>query len=563
MKIRFQSTVPFDKLYSIGFRLLIVTYALIIVFSSENELYNFAYYIALVIYSGIYYIFLDDSKYGSIIRLINDYLLITFVLFGKDFWDPRCLIFYLLPIFNFTNHTGKKTKWLPLIIVPFLSLLIVNLQNDVNVLNFIFILSFFLVYSFSFLRKRNELKPVQQFAEIENSINALKQFPNTYKLYPKLISQIRNLNFAMCDFKNYDSIICIELRKGKKARVLNASQLVYNIRMEIKFPKLENNLIQSYFIESVNVSLNNTEYAHSLVIKPNIDNNILFVFPSEIKPNSFLQYQYLFEILSPVLERFSRVIEFEQIYKNSRRKNLREIKEKLFYIRKAEKAMHFIKNKLSPLYNLIAVLQEQHIEKENVIYEDEYVKDFILKELKKSDTNLDKIIHTATVILNKENNPFTFSELEKVKPVDIFWVIENLADDFFNGNYDLEFNWDIEKLFSFRVEYNKEGLYILLTDWFSNMSKYGDDFFIKFIEYKKNYKVEFSNSYKKEHKEKVFKIESDFNLQDRKEIIRRNSHGIYQIKSTMEEMNMNGKIKVRDRKIFFTIEFKKINKNEL
>ena len=219
--------------------------------------------------------------------------------------------------------------------------------------------------------------------------------------------------------------------------------------------------------------------------------------------------------------------------------------------------MHFIKNKLSPLNNLIAVLQEQHIEKENVAYEDDSIKTFILKELKKSDKNLDKIIKTASVILNKENNPFTFSNLKDIKPVDIFWVIENLSDDFFNGECTLSFTWEIETLFKERVQYNKEGLYILLTDWFSNMKKYGNGYHISFKEDNENYIVVFSNTYKDEHKEKVLKIESDFNLDDRKEIVRRRSHGIYQIKSTMEEMNLNGKIATNKNRIYFTLEFKK------
>ena len=366
------------------------------------------------------------------------------------------------------------------------------------------------------------------------------------------------MSFALCDFNNYKAIICVELKENFKTKVINASELIYDFDIIGELPEINLDDKISYSLEGIKVRFNKKDYPFSLGIKPNINKNLLFVLPSTEEPESFLQYEYLYGILSPVLERFSRVIEFEQIYKNSRRRNLREIKDKLFYIRKAEKAMHFIKNKLSPMDNLIAVLKEQHIEKENVVYEDEYIKDFILKELKKSDTNLEKIINTATVILNKENNPFTFSKLKRIRAVDIFWVIDSLSDDFFNGTCSIIFNWDIDNIFSNKLEYNKEGLYILLTDWFSNMSKYGTDYLIEFSEDQNVYKIIFSNLYDEESKDQVLKIESDFNLNDRKEIIRRRSHGIYQIKSTMEEMNLNGRIRVDDNKIYFTIEFKKI-----
>lgn len=566
MKDTFFSIFLANKLYSILYRVVLTIYAVYILFTSTNHFDPAIYFTCIILYFVVffYYIIADDN-FSPQIRLVNDYALITLVLFGKSIVDINSFVLFILPLINTANYTGKKSNLAFVYAVIIISLMIVSFGCEyyfTELEKILPIIALLAITTFVIRRKRAELVANEQFSSIEDSLNNLTTFPNSYELYAPLLEGIHKLQYFNCDFETYKAIACFGISKRKGAYLINSSDFIYDF--EITDNKKWDRFIKpnnDFDFIQLKIKINGKEYNKSLVIKVNAENKMLFVFfNNQPKPPVFKNI-HLYEVLKPTLERLAKIIEFEQLYKRHTKNNLRTIKNKFFYVRNAEKAMHFIRNKLSPLDNVLEILNRELNDKEAVLFSDSKIESLIKDELEKSTKNLKKIVQRAGTILKKTNNPFNVADLNTFNPTTIFALISELIwDNSALENSKTSFQWDTKKLNKYNVKYNEEGLYFLLTDWISNMEKHGKNHEILYQEEDQSYILVFSNTYIPDFKDEIQKAVNDFNTNDRIEILRRKSHGIYQIKTSIEEMQLSSFMELDNERIYFTLKFKKHEK---
>lgn len=91
------------RLNSLLFRILCITYAIVIISISINQFPQWIYYVAIIIYFILYIILNKHSK----CRLLIDFIFTLIILWNKDININYCYLFTLLPIINSINYSGR------------------------------------------------------------------------------------------------------------------------------------------------------------------------------------------------------------------------------------------------------------------------------------------------------------------------------------------------------------------------------------------------------------------------------------------------------------------------
>jgi hypothetical protein len=517
--------------------------------------------LSLFVYTiNCFYLLTFNEDLGKA-RLINDYAFITFILLGQDISLIHNFIFFITPLVNSSNHSGKQSNLFFFFVVFAASLMVITFfYGDINELGDL-IIPIGGVYVISVItssRKGSEDKLGTQFSQIENNLNKLLYFPKSYQIYSEILDEIHKLKYFNLDFSFYEGIACFSLKKIGSVHLVNSSSFIY------EYDKIEKNNLnelnldteKTEYLEDFSVTFNDVKYPNSLVIKVKSKKVYLFILKNKAKDVS-IQNLYIFNLLKPIFERLIRIIEFEQSFNRQKRKNIVDIKSKFLYIRNAETVMHFIKNKLSPLYNLLAVWDDLLNEKKILSY-DKGLHDYVSRENVKSHNSVKKIINQANLILDKNKNPFNFSQLNPYKIDKVITVVSNLAEEFLQDDYNVDFNLDFMKIDTYQLKFNEEGFYVLITDWFANMKKYGTNNQVYYNEEKDDFLLIFVNTFDEKEASDVTKLVREFNNNKRNEIIRRKSHGLFQIKTSLEQMGLVGEMMLSPKKeLHFEIKFKK------
>lgn len=119
------------RLNSLLFRILCITYAIVIISISINQFPQWIYYVAIIIYFILYIILNKHSK----CRLLIDFIFTLIILWNKDININYCYLFTLLPIINSINYSGRNKSFITLYIGT--CLCIVILDKNVNLFNLI------------------------------------------------------------------------------------------------------------------------------------------------------------------------------------------------------------------------------------------------------------------------------------------------------------------------------------------------------------------------------------------------------------------------------------------
>lgn len=561
MNNRLIATLLVEKFYSIIFRILLIVFSIYILL--VNGLYfNFSVYLLCLLIYVVNYIFLlfNGDEQGKL-RLVNDYSLITFILLGQDIYLISNFIFFAIPLVNSSNHSERKNNLFFFLFVTTVSLIFISFFNTFFDKITLLLFPLGMIYLISIItsaRKRSERKLVNQFNKIENSLNKILTFPKSYMLYTEILEEIKKLKFFNLNFNIYKDIACFNIKEIGSVHLVNSSLFIYEYGT-IKKERLKDFDLDSEkteYIEAFSVKFNDIEYTNSLVIKVKSKKIYLFILTNK-EENTSVQNLYVFNVLKPIFERLARVIEFELNFNYEKRKNLVDIKSKFLYIRNAETAMHFIKNKLSPLANLIEVFGDL-LEKNVLFPNDPALHRFVKTENDKSKNSVSKIIGQADLILDKSENPFNFSQLHLYEIHKVVTVTKELADEFLLTNYNITFNLDYLSIDRYELKYNPEGFYLLITDWFANMKKYGTNHEVYFSENSDYFLLIFANEFDETQIIKVGTLVREFNDNKRNEIIRRKSHGLFQIKTSLEQMELIGKMSIISKnELSFEIKFKK------
>ena len=546
---------------SVLFRLLIIGYSIFLLIISENI---FSWYFQIVIYATYAIIFsltYGKDKLFSFLRLINDYLFIFLILYQYDKLDLYSFSMLFLPILNSQNHTGEKRSIL-LYIFPILAICIVSQEiNTRFIIPFIF---FFFINLFEGYRTKSI-----RFHEKLNSVidNFFTQDSNTYrpyKIYKECIPILNNKPFNL----NVEDIFCFKYEKGRSSlAVVNGSKFIWNYKVDIDIktiPQSITNKRPMKAIKNVPLTLNKTELNENIVFISNIansDNYFLFFLITDVS-SSLLYNIFGMQnmLLMPLFSRLIKVFEADLKQKTMESHTMLELGTKMNYVNSAVKTMHFIRNKLGPVKNYISMEDDYDSSDEE---KKKRIEPYLKVERQKVELSLGMVLERANFILEKSNNPFVVSSLNK-------YGIQQLFSEFRRiwGEYRLEENFDflIERgsnndLKKY-VYYNKVGMDLVLTNWISNIHKYNSGEYGLIIEETESaYKFKFFNSIKINQPEDLDFIKQ-FASDDRLEIDKRKSHGLSELKEFLTQMNIQATMSFEDNNVLFIIELVKRNEYE-
>ena len=172
------------KLISIIFRILLIGYSIFILLHAGTE---FSWYINLatfLLYGFLYGFFYKRDKLFSLLRLVNDYAFITFILIQSKNIDIFSFALVFAPILNTHNHSGDR-KSILLYILPLVSLYLAT--SEFKLLYIIPFVLFYFINSFDSLRS-NYFKFQQRLdSVIDNFFIDDNLYNRPYKIYENVI----------------------------------------------------------------------------------------------------------------------------------------------------------------------------------------------------------------------------------------------------------------------------------------------------------------------------------------------------------------------------------------
>lgn len=530
------------------YRTILVLLSAYIFYSFNNSLNNYVYYISSLSYIALYVSLYRSedlwTRFGSISRIVTDYIYIFIFIYNKNINDPLLLSFTLLPIINSPNHTGKKRSYL--IYGLLLAALVFSQMrfNDPHL--YLVAVVFGILGTIDYLRTSfsNLLRDIERLV-YEHSGKEI-HLNNTYEIYTDIIDKISTSKLDIIfPVKN---ICCFNLNK-KTPILINSSDISLSIEI-LSVDEMINTIETDGICYNVKAHLNKEAVNANCVVKTTgelIDYYFLFIFTKN--QNKSISKIFTTKLLTPILERITRVLDIEIKLSEERDDYLRKIKTKIEFINRATLAMHFLRNKFGPIRGYFdlerAISSESDQEKASELR--------LLSDKEKSTAmkTVPIILERINLILEKGNNPFIVAELTSHSMAKIVRSVKSIWDNnFIDGK--LEINFDIDKLrTNLHSNINEEYFDIVITDIIINMTKYSEGKnLLRISEFRNDFTFSFCNrvNIDDSNYQKLRQIVDDFNSGDIIEIFRRKTFGIYFIKTILDQMSILSKMNL-DRDI--------------
>lgn len=525
----------FRKRNSIFFRLLCVVYGvLIILFSAENYYPLWAYFLAMIGYVVIYVLLLFKNDK---IRLIFDYLFIIFVVYGKPIGDISITVFVLFPIFNAINFSGKKRNpyillVCSLIVYYFLSISMGKINYSSILIAF---LGLFCIDYYSSLRWKLNILSQRLLDRIDDFYVILGK---PHSIYSKAISDIND--FLGREY--VQNVFCLIKDEKQGFQIVNSSTFIFQFSLLLD-EKKATALLNNDIITNIDFKYDNSLSIHNIVypiVSTQNDEVCTYVFivtlDSKLSFYWFLSgFIYLIE---PFFNRVAKVLHNEKKLNDIKRETLKDIGNKARFVEQAVNTMHFIRNRLTPYKTLLELLeQKQQVRGDMANKIDEMIK----SQCKTARQELNQIIFKANYLLEKDNNPFNYRELSYFSLGKIFSQIRSLWFESFEDSSFVTTNFNADVSEKYKIYSNFEGLDILFSDWITNMSKYKNQYSSCEVKIDNSLmKLIFTNDYTNTE-QNIKELVDDLNSDDRQQIMRRTTHGLYIMKQIIQELNIGHK----------------------
>jgi hypothetical protein len=287
---------------------------------------------------------------------------------------------------------------------------------------------------------------------------------------------------------------------------------------------------------------------------------MFLIIPDEISSGIQLSsLPFFFILIYPFFFSLSHVFNFKRVQNIDNRKNFHNIAKKVTYVNNAINSMHFTRNKLSPLKTYLSMIDDY--EKEKSQDRRTMIEPFLKDERKKLKTSLDLILGRADIILEKSNNPFNVLDSEDYSFMSVLVKVRDSASYYLKSEK-FEFIFDeIDFSFPRKIKVNETGIELILSNWFSNVNKYKstEKYGVIVNEDEKHYMLKFFNKFTNKDSGKIPDFVEDFNSNDRMAILKRKTHGLIEIKDFLEQMGIDGNMKVDKDMLYFEICFLKNN----
>lgn len=519
------------RVNSILFRLLVIAYGIFVIsFLKENPFPWFVYPMIFIFYVIVYISVLKKS----VIRLINDFLFIFLISLGKDPMNVVIFCFLLLPIYNNVNFSGgRRSKLLvPLTILVFVGLLLFYkdwILPDYSEYLIVLIPIISLSFINYFTSLRDKLRDFRESLIDSVDTYYLKNIRKPHRVYKGLIHSLNNIFKS----KVIKGVVCLSINKenNEDLLVMNSSFIVYGI--EVK-NDLVNKVRERKVFQTNQIDINQVNRSCLCIfVKVNEHEHIYLFILNEPIPI----YYYLigfFKSLYPTLTKISNIIISERELQEIKTREMSRLLVSHVYVNKANSTMHFIRNRLTPLYNLVLLTRRYKTVKEDEM--PEYI-ELLNNEVERADNELKSITSRANSMLENDDNPFVYKDLKPVSSDKIFYTIKRLYSSLFPYKQ-LEILQSPSDTHKRYIQINEEGLEILLADWLNNMNKYSVSHATCAVLFHQDYlQIIFQNDHKL-IKEDLRRLIEDLMSENRNEIMKRTTRGLYTIKSILDDMRV-------------------------
>jgi hypothetical protein len=531
-----------SKLYRI---VLLVLVILNVIFT--GGFFDVRLHILIITCYAILYIFLYRKDYrwkkvSPFIRLTIDYILIVSSVVGSSLVNPLVPVTILLPVINSQNHTGTKKSFFIYVYI-FVCFLVATGYEYIY-----FVLCISLILAVIGLVQEFRQYFVQLIYEIEKNIYNYCgkdiHLTKTYKIYTDLIDRLSKTPLKS-QFKLKD-IYCFR-KTGKSLTLVNSSTLTINVTFKDLEKILDDNKKDEILIDlQVHVDGKGIDHTIGFFIEDVVDANYLFLLSFSEKPSIFFVH-VITRLLKPVFERIVRVLEAEKIINQERDEALKIIKGRIEYVNKATLAMHFLRNKLGPVFGYFDL--QNNLNEVSDLEKRQALEELLEEERVLSNKAIPIVLDRIDFILEKSKNPYIVGEKKKVMIGNLLASIRNIWTSTLPG-FKIE-SAVSEKVFKKSVTINEEYFEVGVTDIVANIVKYHQGKASLYLSSNgANLIVMFSNSVKTKDPgySSLNALVNDYNSGNVLEIFRRKTFGIYFIKTIFDQMGVISKMSL-DRDI--------------
>lgn len=531
------------KINSILFRLVLIGYSFFLIIALPNL---FSIIVYIVVTAFYLYLFVKLDKIDKL-RLLNDFLFISFISLGKD--PTQILVFTLviLPIINSINFSGTKKSIVLYIYTTITYLALIAFYNNkvdanfelTNLLPLTSIIFLWMINGYTELRLKIRGFREELNATVDNFYLKKEEIKRPHKIYKQIIRVIHDNT----DKIKLEDIVCftIHLNKSDKLIITNGSSFIWSFNF--KDERIIDEIRTKKSLMNVELTLDGIEKNKNLLMYSKVENQeyIYAFITATTLPFYYLVIGFFNRTLEPALKKISNILLSEKRLQDFRNEEINRLSERSQYVNRANKTMHYIRNRLGPFSNLIKMLDNFDDIPEG---KKSSFRELIFKEAEIARSELKNITERANNMLEKSNNPFVYTELVNISIERVFTILKRNVYNFF-PHIEIEVSIDPNEDKKF-VQLNEEGFELFLADWLNNMLKYKKDFVeCKFTASETMLEIIFINDHKMS-KPDLDKLINDLMSDDRNEIMRRTTHGLYTIKLTLEDMNISFAVMAED-----------------
>ncbi len=514
------------KIQSVIFRVVLILLAIGIIRNYPTQIPEFLYFIFLIAYFGVYLVLRIRDL--ALYRLIWDFLFINIIVLYRDSSVPLLFFFIITPLINAINYTGKKSHYFFLLLLT-----IGSLAFHIGKLDILFLLPVIglgIMYFFSNMKYSQwniEREITNQVDEYFRSPVKLK----SHQIYIGIISKL-NQYFHYNRPHGIKRILAYTL-KGEALWLVNASSFIWE-----RNTSLDSVVLDKLKKKGSLYARNNNEVIYYYYINK-YDLEYVFVCEVTDYPNRKLFFELrIGSILNMAFDKLSMLLNTEYRMQQRREEKFNEIKDSVQYVNHAVRVMHFIRNKMTPLSNLVAYHKAEDIMDADVKRK---LKKRFSKEVDQADTDLKDILKYANYLLDKSNNPFAENEISEIPIHRIFVVLSELTQSHFGNVVNTDVNLQSEELKSRVIHSNLIQCKILMTDWIENMRKNSGNYNAISMRYEDQALIiRFENTYVTSEDE-IMRFVRDMNSMSKDAVLegKNYGHGIYIIKSVAREFGID------------------------
>ncbi|WP_430408478.1 hypothetical protein [Kordia sp.] len=534
---------------------IILGILLILIYQRNNNFFESIIYLI----SGISYIVLlfmnyrfTNKKYRGKIRLILDLILIGIFLFNKNLSLTINYLPYIILLFNINSHSNKKNNILFFIFLFHISIYISSNFRFIitfHLIPLLFYVFIFFVFIRKYFRELNEkvidtvgdlfIENVNEktnhhiLEKIKKHLNKRKTLGNFFSIENIYLFTVLNENLVLIkgsEFVKTDPVLV----KDEKINLLN-------------FIEKKRNSIYA----SKEIVIDGFEYNNLIWLKHKIKMQ-QYVFLLTFKsPTGFIT-EAIISSLRPIFEYATRIFYVTNTLTTLKKQQTEIIKEKVTHVLDAQNALHFVKNKLSPITRTIDLIDRLYKPKEEL---SESNKNYIIKKLKNNRNNeqIKEILRKAEVLIKGVDNLLNHEDII----VSVKRIIDVLRQNWLHHFNSTEaITVDIEDISNLKISFNSMLYDFVFTDIIENLNKYSDEFKSVVVTQENNHSITiyFVNSIKDFTKnyEDLKKISELYNHENNDEIYKRNTHGLSFVRLLLRRKMITNNISIDKSKKMFT-----------